>query len=178
MWIVERMMKILWMVVLIEAAFQDFRERRVSVPLLLVGAGMGILGACLMTGAQYGIWMESGIAAESVDLMVKFAKMQVLRIGKAAGIGAILLILAKLTRGAIGGGDGLFFLMSAWYWDWKDLMILFLGALGVSSAWGMVWLMKRQWSRGGGHAAKTMETIPFLTCCLAPGVFLVWNALR
>ena len=176
LWIVDRIMKILWIVILFVAAIQDFRERQVSVPLLLVGAGMGILGVCLMTGEGYENWMEIGIDAERVDLTVKFAKMQVLRIGKAAG--AILLILAKLTRGAIGGGDGLFFLMSAWYWDWKGLMILFLGALGVSSAWGMVLLMKWQWSRGGIRSGQSAETIPFLTCCLAPGVFLVWNALR
>ena len=95
LWIVDRIMKILWIVILFVAAIQDFRERQVSVPLLLVGAGMGILGVCLMTGEGYENWMEIGIDAERVDLTVKFAKMQVLRIGKAAGIGAILLILAK-----------------------------------------------------------------------------------
>ena len=178
LWIMDRIMKILWIVILFVAAIQDFRERQVSVPLLLVGAGMGILGVCLMTGEWYENWTETGIDAERVDLLVKLAEMQVVRVGKAAGIGVILLILAKLTRGAIGSGDGLFFLMSACYWDWKDLMVLFLGALAVSSVWGMILLMKRQWSRGGIHAGKTKETIPFLTCCLVPGVFLAWKALR
>ena len=178
LWIVERIIKILWMVSLFVAAIQDFKERQVSVPLLLVGAGTGILGVCLMTGEEYRKWMETGINAERVNLLVKLVEMQVVRIGKAAGIGVMLLILAKLTRGAIGGGDGLFFLMSACYWDWKCLMILFLGALAVSSVWGMILLMKRQWSRDGIHAGKMMETIPFLTCCLVPGVCLVWKALR
>ena len=43
LWIVERIIKILWMVSLFVAAIQDFKERQVSVPLLLVGAGTGIL---------------------------------------------------------------------------------------------------------------------------------------
>lgn len=174
----ERIMKILWMVILIAAAYQDLRERQVSVPLLVIGAGMGILGSCLMAGEMYRGMLEIRIDAERVDLLVKAVKIPAARIGKAAGIGGTMLILAKLTRGAIGCGDGLFFLMSACYWDWKYLMVLFLGALGVSSAWGMILLMKRQWSRGGIHAGKMVETIPFLTCCLVPGVYLVWNGLR
>ena len=51
------------MVSLFVAAIQDFKERQVSVPLLLVGAGTGILGVCLMTGEEYRKWMETGINA-------------------------------------------------------------------------------------------------------------------
>ena len=36
----------------------------------------------------------------------------------------------------MGGGDGLFFLMSAFYWDWKELLVLFLETLAISSAKG------------------------------------------
>ena len=174
----ERIMKILWMVILIAAAYQDLRERQVSGMLLVCGAVAGMAGYCLMAEEMYRGMLETRIDAERVDLMVKAVRIPAARIGKAAGIGGTMLILAKLTQGAIGCGDGLFFLMSACYWDWKYLMALFLGALGVSSAWGMILLMKRQWSRGGIHAGKMMETIPFLTCCLVPGVCLVWNGLR
>ena len=171
-------MKILWMVVLIAAALQDFKERQVSVILVLFGAVAGGLGLFLMGENQFGGVTETWTDMEQADWMVKYLEMQAVRIGKAAGIGMILLILAKVTGGAMGYGDGLFFLMSACYWEWKYLLVLFLGALGVSSAWGMALLMKRQWSRGGNHVDQSKETIPFLTCCLVPGAFLVWNGLR
>ena len=115
----ERSMKILWMVLLVVAAYQDFRERQVSVMWMVCGAAAGMIGCCLMAGERYQDMLETGIDAERVSLLMNIVKIQIVRIGKAAGIGIALLILAKLTRGAMGGGDGLFFLMSAFYWDWK-----------------------------------------------------------
>ena len=132
----ERSMKILWMVLLIVAAYQDFRERQVSVMWMVCGAAAGMIGCCLMAGERYQGMLETGIDAERVSLLMNIVKIQIVRIGKAAGIGIALLILAKLTRGAMGGGDGLFFLMSAFYWDWKELLVLFLETLAISSAWG------------------------------------------
>ena len=113
----ERSMKILWMVLLIVAAYQDFRERQVSVMWMVCGAAAGMIGCCLMAGERYQGMLETGIDAERVSLLMNIVKIQIVRSGKAAGIGIALLILAKLTRGAMGGGDGLFFLMSAFYWD-------------------------------------------------------------
>ena len=163
----ERSMKILWMVLLVVAAYQDFRERQVSVMWMVCGAAAGMIGCCLMAGERYQDMLETGIDAERVSLLMNIVKIQIVRIGKAAGIGIALLILAKLTRGAMGGGDGLFFLMSAFYWD----------TLAISSAWGMALLMKRQWNRAGTPSVRWKETIPFLTCCLVPGILQVWNVL-
>ena len=42
----ERSMKILWMVLLIVAAYQDFRERQVSVMWMVCGAAAGMIGCC------------------------------------------------------------------------------------------------------------------------------------
>ena len=173
----ERSMKILWMVLLIVAAYQDFRERQVSVRWLACGAAAGMIGCCLMAGERYQGMLETGINVERVSLLMNIVKIQIVRIGKAAGIGIALLILAKLTRGAMGGGDGLFFLMSAFYWDWKELLVLFLETLAISSAWGIALLMKRQWNRAGTPSVRWKETIPFLTCCLIPGILQVWNVL-
>lgn len=173
----ERSMKILWMVLLIVAAYQDFRERQVSVMWMVCGAAAGMIGCCLMAGERYQDMLETGMDAERVGLLMNVVKIQMVRIGKAAGIGVTLLILAKLTGGAMGGGDGLFFLMSAFYWDWKELLVLFLETLAISSAWGMALLMKRQWNRAGTPSVRWKETIPFLTCCLLPGIIQVWNVL-
>ena len=165
----ERSMKILWMVLLIVAAYQDFRERQVSVMWMVCGAAAGMIGCCLMAGERYQDMLETGIDAERVGLLMDVVKIQMVRV--------TLLILAKLTGGAMGGGDGLFFLMSAFYWDWKELLVLFLETLAISSAWGMVLLMKRQWNRAGTPSVRWKETIPFLTCCLVPGIIQVWNVL-
>ena len=100
----ERSMKILWMVLLIVAAYQDFRERQVSVMWMVCGAAAGMIGCCLMAGERYQGMLETGIDAERVSLLMNIVKIQIVRIGKAAGIGIALLILAKLTRGAMGGG--------------------------------------------------------------------------
>ena len=43
----ERSMKILWMVLLIVAAYQDFRERQVSVMWMVCGAAAGITDECV-----------------------------------------------------------------------------------------------------------------------------------
>lgn len=154
----ERSMKILWMVLLIVAAYQDFRERQVSVMWMVCGAAAGMIGCCLMAGERYQDMLETGIDAERVGLLMDVVKIQMVRIGKAAGIGVTLLILAKLTGGAMGGGDGLFFLMSAFYWDWKELLVLFLETLAISSAWGMALLMKRQWNRSWNSFGSMEET--------------------
>ena len=142
----ERSMKILWMVLLIVAAYQDFRERQVSVMWMVCGAAAGMIGCCLMAGERYQGMLETGIDAERVSLLMNIVKIQIVRIGKAAGIGIALLIL-------------------------------FLETLAISSAWGMALLMKRQWNRAGTPSVRWKETIPFLTCCLVPGILQVWNVL-
>ena len=124
----ERSMKILWMVLLIVAAYQDFRERQVSVMWMVCGAAAGMIGCCLMAGERYQGMLETGIDAERVSLLMNIVKIQIVRIGKAAGIGIAL-------------------------------------------------LMKRQWNRAGTPSVRWKETIPFLTCCLIPGILQVWNVL-
>ena len=84
----ERSMKILWMVLLIVAAYQDFRERQVSVMWMVCGAAAGMIGCCLMAGERYQDMLETGIDAERVSLLMNIVKIQMVRIGKAAGIGA------------------------------------------------------------------------------------------
>ena len=60
----ERSMKILWMVLLIVAAYQDFRERQVSVMWMVCGAAAGMIGCYLMAGERYQGMLETGIDAE------------------------------------------------------------------------------------------------------------------
>ena len=124
----ERSMKILWMVLLIVAAYQEFRERQVSVMWMVCGAAAGMIGCCLMAGERYQDMLETGIDAERVGLLMNIVKIQIVRVGKAAGIGIAPITLAKLTRGAMGGGDGLFFLMSAVFGDPCDFFCLGNGA--------------------------------------------------
>ena len=70
----ERSMKILWMVLLIVAAYQDFRERQVSVMWMVCGAAAGMIGCCLMAGERYQRMLETGIDAERVGLLMKIGR--------------------------------------------------------------------------------------------------------
>lgn len=87
----------------------------------------------------------------------------------AAAVGAAMLLLSRATRGALGEGDGLFFLMSACYLDFGETVVLFLAGLGISCVWSMGILLRSRWrmSRCAG------ESVPFLTCVWLPGVWLV-----
>ncbi len=85
----------------------------------------------------------------------------------AAGVGLVMLLLSKATEGALGEGDGLFFLLSACYLGFLETAALFLASLGVSCIWGISLLLRERWKGGA------METVPFLACAWFPGVWLV-----
>ena len=138
-------MKGCWFLGLTLAAWEDFRSRRVSCWLLLVLLAPGIWN------------MYSSDLAGHLS---------------AALTGVSMLLLSKVTRGALGEGDGWFFLLSACYLDAGEITVLFLGSLGISCVWGMVLLM-------GGCLGQTRrmsyETIPFLTCAWPVGACLLWQ---
>ena len=116
----ERSMKILWMVLLIVAAYQDFRERQVSVMWMVCGAAAGMIGCCLMAGERYQDMLETGIDAERVGLLMNIVKIQIVRIGKAAGIG--IADPSKIDQGSHGW----------WRWFVFSYVCILLGLEGAA----------------------------------------------
>ena len=60
----------------------------------------------------------------------------------AASVGTGMLLVSRVTGGALGAGDGLFFLLSACYLDLQETVLLFLMALGISCLWSMTAVLR------------------------------------
>ena len=129
-------MKGLWLVMLTVAAWEDLRERQVSMMLLMCFFIPGMRNMCIADGKVHWWAMLTGLG---------------------------MLLLSKVTDGSLGKGDGCFFLVRACYLNFKEISLLFLGSLGISCVWAMVLLGKRYWTKDMG---KVKDTIPFLTCAV------------
>ena len=79
-----------------------------------------------------------------------------------------MLLTAWATGGALGAGDGLFFLMSACYLDLRETAFLLLAGLGISGIWSMAVILQSHMGSG-----RRPGTVPFLTCVWLPGVWLI-----
>lgn len=137
------MMKWIWGVYLTYAAWEDWKSREVSLIFLCFAAGLGFWNLYLCRDCTH-------LAA--------------------AGIGMCMLVFSKMTRGALGEGDGWFFLVSACYLDFREVLCLLLGSMGIGSVWGMALLLYGQWS---GQRRMADATIPFLTCAWPVGLWLI-----
>lgn len=127
-----------WLLCLTAAALEDLRTRQVSLGYLLAGTIPGIWNLCSSDISEH-LW--------------------------AVSIGVTMLLISKATRGALGEGDGWFFLFSAFYWGVGRLSLLFFGSLGIGCIWGMILLVR----------GKRNASIPLLTCAWPIGVWLIFS---
>lgn len=86
------------------------------------------------------------------------------------GVGLFLYVVYKVTEGAIGEGDCLFFLVTGIFFNlWDNIFLLLLGLLLCSIyslglvVWGAFW-----------HVNVRMKRLPFLPFLLLPGIWLVF----
>lgn len=136
--------KWIWWLGLSVMAAEDLRSRRISLVFL-------------------GLWIIPGIW----NLSAQGAGSEVLPHLGAAVMGLGLLFLSRVTRGALGAGDGWFFLASACYLDLREILVLFLMSLAVSFLWGTCLLLKYR-DRSGFQ-----KSVPFLACAWLPGLWIV-----
>lgn len=120
-------MKLTFTIYLLLASWQDLRKRQIKVWLYILFGIAGIVEYCL--------W---GRTAESVVQTL----IQVLT-GTTPGL--FLLLVTKCSRGAIGAGDGWFFVTAALYMEvWSVVALLFYGLIFCSACclgmvvWGIV----------------------------------------
>lgn len=79
--------------------------------------------------------------------------------------GILLLVLSKITKGAVGQGDGFFFLVSGMYLGfWDNVALLFFGLL-ICSLWGMGMLI---WGMFEKKRIKNVQ-LPFLPFLVPAG---------
>lgn len=144
----------LFLMFLLTAAWQDAWNKEVPIWLFWAGgiAAMGLFGWNLINDVLYsvsGAWMKL-----CVDCMA----------GSMLGIG--LLICGKLTGGAIGSGDGWFFLVSGWFLGLKNAALLLCGGILFCGSWALGVFC---WKRVHCNENAGKMTLPFL-----PFVALSW----
>ena len=148
-------MKAVFAVFLCACAWKDLKEKEIPLIFFVVAAAAGVIWAAGDLGT--GGWKEG----EQV-----FRKL----FGQAASLlpGTGLLIISYCTKGAVGKGDGLFFLVSGLYLGfWKCLALLFCGLL-FCSAWGLGMLI---WGFCAGKKVKDIR-LPFLPFLITAAVIL------
>lgn len=143
----ETLINFCWLLCLTIAALEDLKTRQISLILLLAGTIPGIWNLC----------------RHSSDISAYLW---------AALTGIFMLILSRITEGALGEGDGYFFLFSALYLDVGKVTLLFLGGLVIGCIWGIGLFMHGRWR---GNPKGLNASIPFLACVWPVGVWMVFQ---
>ena len=138
----------LFSVILLFAAWQDWRWRSLSMRFLLAAGMVGI-----------------GLSA--------VLNRTLLQVVSSAAIGVLLLLLSKWTEGGIGEGDGWFFVVSGCYIDWQDNLCLFLSGLFLCFGLSLCFIVLRLLKRKRNHV-----TVPFLPFLLPAGISMMLESLR
>lgn len=151
---------------LMSAAIFDWKTREIPVWIYILGGTEAVLWRINnVTAFSEGWKIEKWI----IILHGNTDGLSFLEIAGGAFIGVILLILSKMTEGAVGPGDGmLFFITGIYLGFWKNVMLLW-GSLLLCSCWGIGLLAVRQikWTAG-----KRTE-IPFLPFVLPVGIWIL-----
>lgn len=140
--------RIVALMFILTAVWQDARDQSISIWVYLV---YGFLCAMLMivrNGGDINAWVDTG---------------------GSMGIGLILCVLSRVTRGSIGEGDACFFLVTGMFFNlWENLSLLMSGLLLCSCyCLGMV-----VWG-AYLHIQVRKRTVPFLPFLLPVGLWLV-----
>lgn len=134
-------MKWIWFLGLSVCAVTDFRYRKIPLWLLKGGFAAGI-GNIIFS-----------------DVTENLAGM---------AVGMVILLAGRMTRGAMGDGDGYFFLITACFCTWKEVWLLFWGGLTISWFWSTAIMMK---NIKKGLPCK--GTVPFITCIWPVGLMIM-----
>ncbi len=135
------------------AGVQDLRRQAVSVRLLAVFAGLGLLCRLLFPA---GTPFSSGAARSAAAWMAAFLP------------GLFCLMVSKAAKGAMGYGDGLFFLTTGLYLGAERTAVLLTGGLLCCSIWCLAVLAVSP-KRTGSLRTRRVPLLPFL--------FPVWGIL-
>lgn len=122
---VEILLKGGFLVVLAVSAFQDYKEHKIRISLLLAFGTAGlVLRAAQLVLELFVLSGEWGMG----DLC-GFTVKRLLGLGAAMAVGGALLLLSAVTGEGIGKGDGWFFVMSGLYLGMKKNLLLLSGGL-------------------------------------------------
>lgn len=139
-------MKWIWFVFLCMVAVWDWKYR--EIPVWIYGI-FGMFGLAVTVKTL----IETGCNAEAVRTVAELAA--------GVGVGLFLLLLGRVGQGAIGAGDGWFFLVTGLYLPWQEVLcllcygLLFCGLFSMSLVlWGVV--------KGISVRNRKLPFLPFL----------------
>lgn len=160
--------KFLFSFFLIRFSWQDLKNKRIRVRGLygfgIVGAGMTLVRCVGIVIAAGGAWRQSiaGILLWFLGLIP----------------GMMLLILERQTRGAVGSGDGYFFLIAGFYLGGWQTMELWMGSVFVSSLAGGAWMLAVLFRGKEKNIWEKMrkKRLPFLPCAVPVWLWMLTAA--
>lgn len=135
----------LFFLILLAAVWQDVRSRSLSVGFLIGAAAAGIVGTAVSGGNLF-LQLQSALP------------------------GAVLLFLCRLTDGAIGEGDGWFFVISGMFLKLQENILLLLSGTAFCGLWSL-WLISLAFLSGKSIRNARLPFLPFL---LPAGIGLVF----
>lgn len=147
---------ILWLVFLCAASCVDWKKQEIPVWIYgvfaLVGAvRIALRMALLVNAGESMVPVMTGLAAS-------------------AAVGILLLLVSVCSDGAVGDGDGWFFLVSGLYLTWLENLSLLCFGLFLCSLYGIGLTLHGVWKRVSVRNRK----IPFLPFLLPMGIWMVF----
>lgn len=144
----NQVLQITQLTFLLTAVWQDLSRRSIAVWVYAVYGAAALLLKMLIVGSDVSLWVE---------------------MGKSMAVGMGICMISRLTRGAVGEGDGWFFVVTGIYLGlWDNITLLLYGLLFCSLfslgiiVWGVIM-----------NVNVSKKRLPFLPFLLAPGIWMV-----
>lgn len=158
------MKELIFSVFLVAFSWQDYRKSKIRVDWLYAFGTVGILITVIRCiNAITVLKLDGKQAAIGIVLWL---------LGMLPGV--VLLMGASQTRGALGCGDGIFFIITGCYLGvWRTLSLL-IGAVFVSSVVSVLWILTVLISRKGSALWEKVrrKKLPFLPCLIPVWVWM------
>lgn len=126
----------IFLLFLFSAAWQDVRRQKIRVSLLW-GFGLAGVAGCIIFRRNPALILIS------------------------AAVGGGILILSRITEGGIGEGDGWFFVISGFFLNPWENLLLFLSGLFLSALYGLI-VLAVSFMMKTPIREKRMAFLPFL----------------
>lgn len=139
------MVQIIYSMFLMQTAWHDLKKRQIPLWIFLIFGILGFFQLCLpvlpMHAMSGSLCQETGMGQLAAFLP-----------------GMLLLGITACTQGAVGPGDGLFFIISACYLPMRGLLFLLTAGLIFCSSFGLGMVI---WGSWNGISVRRMR-LPFL----------------
>ena len=164
-------------------AVMDLAKREIPGWVFWVFGIVGVVGRIWMiSNSGMAVWPEMAVASGSAGEMAVWPGMaavsgsagelalwrELAALAGSVAVGVLLLVISSTARGAVGEGDGWFFIVSGLYVSWKINLGLLCYGLIFSSLYGIL-LTVRGTVKGISVRKKKIPFLPFVSMA---GIFM------